>query len=144
MESFTCSRPLMCLPNSIWAGVLSKSLIGVFLYSSRAACAFSSFSLCPPPRAALSILFIDFTPVSARIFAWGLYALAILCCTPHAFMNSWVSCAVNWGPPSDTRVIGMPYPVKIFSRQSFSSADVPPLLHVSTIGHDEKPSTTKR
>ena len=144
IESFICSRPRICLPKSICAGVLSTSLIGVFLYSSIAACAFSSFSLWFPPSAERRILFMDFTPVSALMLACGLYALVILCCTPHAFMNSCVSCAVNCGPPSDTIVIGIPYVVNILTRQSFSSDDVPPLLHASTIGHEEKPSTTSR
>ena len=118
--------------------------MGVFLYSRSAAAAFSSSSLWPPFRDPRSILFILFTPVSARRLAWGLYALVILCLTPHSFMNLCISWAVNWGPPSVTKVIGIPYVLNILTRLSLSSADVPPLWHVSTMGHDENPSTTSR
>ena len=71
-ESFSCSSPLRCLPNSICAGVLSRSRMGVFLYSSSAAAAFSSLSRCPPDSAPLRMRFIDLTPVSALRFACGL------------------------------------------------------------------------
>ena len=71
-ESFSCSMPLRCLPKSICAGVLSRSLMGVFLYSNSAAAAFSSSRRWPPCSAALRILFILFTPVSALRLACGL------------------------------------------------------------------------
>ena len=70
--SLICIRSLICRPKSICAGDLSRSLMGVFLYSRSAIAAFSPLSLRPVPTASLSILFILLTPVSALRLAWGL------------------------------------------------------------------------
>ena len=72
ISSLICMRSLRCLPYRSCAGVLSRSLSGVFLYSISAIDAFSPLSLYPVPTASCRILFIDFTPVSALRFACGL------------------------------------------------------------------------
>ena len=137
-------RSLSSLPSIIFAGVLPVSLIGVCLYSISATAAFLPLSFIPCPTLSVSILFMLFTPVSARRLACGLYADVILWCTPHFLRNSWVVCAVNCGPPSDTSISGMPKLVKASISWSRSSKAVPPLPHSCTIGHDVYASTISR
>ena len=52
--------------------------------------------------------FAVLTPASALPFDWGLYAEDSLWVTFQFWRNDYVSAAMNSGPPSDDKILGIP------------------------------------